>query len=68
MAGNAQGLDGWATTDLALLPLGACQLLRNLVLQWGRRQEWPFVWGDVRQVHLRKDVGQPMQPCRPTDF
>ena len=43
MAGNAQGLDGWATTDLALLPLGACQLLRNLVLQWGRRQEWPLL-------------------------
>jgi hypothetical protein len=63
MAGTAPGLDGWDAKELALLPEAAFELFRALAAEWGARQEWPRVWQNVRQVHLRKDEAPPLDPC-----
>ena len=63
MAGTAPGLDGWDAKELALLPEAAFELFRSLAGVWGARQQWPSVWQNVRQVHLRKDEASPLEPC-----
>ena len=63
MVGTAPGLDGWDAKALALLPEAAFETFRQLVLEWGARQQWPSVWQNIRQVHLRKDDAPTLAPC-----
>ena len=68
MVGSASGLDGWDASELTLFPEETFELFRSLACQWGQRQDWPSVWQDVRQVHLRKDNTHPFAPCAAKDM
>lgn len=56
-AGSSAGSDGWAGTELSVVPPEACAAFLTLIRRWDSRGAWPHSWNQLRQVHIPKEQG-----------